>query len=127
VNEQLTIEVTTRVFGLGAGRATRPAYIALRQRTVSARELIAEHVRAELAQMQERRAGSLALHYMLADDLRREPTAPLWSKPVDPAAEIRRAWRGLVERRFVLVVDGASIDELDASITLTERSQVVGG
>ena len=124
MHEALTVEVTTRVFGPGNGRVTAPTLVMLEQRTLSVRQLIAEHVRAELAQIERRRMSSLALHYMLADDVRTQPG--LVSMPELPKAdaEIKRAWQGLAERRYLLVVDGVAIDDLDATLTLTERSAV---
>lgn len=121
MNESVTVAVTTQVFGLGSGRTTAPSFVALKQRTVTARALIAEYVRAELNEVTHRRTASLALHYMLDDDLRARQTADGAPRA---GQEISRAWRGLTERRYMLVVDGVSVDELDQAVTLTERSQV---
>jgi hypothetical protein len=124
MHEALTVEVTTRVFGLGNGRVTAPTLVTLEERTLSARQLIAEHVRAELAQIDRRRMSSLALHYMLADDVRTQPGPVSMPELPKAEAEIRRAWQGLAERRYLLVVDGIAVDDLDATLTLTERSAV---
>ncbi len=124
MHEALSVEVTTRVFGLGGGRATAPTLVALPTRTLSARALIAEHVRVELAQMERRRKTSLALHYMLADDVRVQPAATALAELPRAEAEIRRAWQGLAEQRYVLVVDGLAVDDLDAQLSLTERSAI---
>ncbi len=122
MNETVTIEVTTQVFGMGGGKAAAPAFLELAERTISVRSLIAEHVRAELARVEQRRTSSLALHYMLATDVREELAAV--SNTVDVHGEIQRAWDGLAQRRYVLVVDGHSIDELEMDVCLTERSLV---
>ncbi len=121
MNESVTVAVTTQVFGLGSGRATAPSFVSVSQRTVTARVLIAEHVQAELNEVTHRRTASLALHYMLDDDLRAARTVEGTPRADQ---EISRAWRGLMERRYMLVVDGVSVDELDQVVTLTERSQV---
>ena len=90
MNETVTITVTTQIFGLGGGRpglptlvelaeiASKlqrglPTLVELRERTVPARALIAEHVTAELRRVAERKTSSLALHYMLADDVATPP------------------------------------------------------
>jgi|GEM_PF-5220508 len=122
MNEMVTVEVTTQIFGLGGGKPTAPTWVALNEHTVTARALIAEHVRSEIAQAQQRRSSSLALHYMLADDLQAQPRAI--SPTLNCEREISRAWQGLKDRRYVLVVDGIAIDDLDTSISLTERSHV---
>jgi hypothetical protein len=115
----MTVAVTTYVFGTGTERKSEPVCIPLAEWETTARELIAEHVRAEVGRAQEARAASLALHYLLADDPRLAPAAAL-----DVAAETARAHQGLRERRYVLVVDGAGVAELDRPLTLHERSVV---
>ena len=115
----MLVEVTTRVFGLGSERKAPPILIPLHERTISARNLIAEHVRGEMVRATTQRTNSLALHYLLADNLRTEPEAA-----TDLASETERAWEGLRERRYLLVVDGATIDDLETELTLTERSAV---
>ena len=124
MSETLTVEMTTRTFGLGAGRATVPTLVALPERTLAARALIAEYVRAEVAQTEQRRTSSLALHYMLADDLHREPLPSSSRHALDAESEVRRAWQALAERRYMLVVDGVAVDDLDTLLTITERSRV---
>jgi hypothetical protein len=124
MNETMTLEVTTHLYGLGSERHTPPVYVMLSERTLPVREVIAEHVRAEVDRAQQYRMSSLALHYMLADDLRANP-APVAAPPTfDAEAEIRRAWAGLATGRYLLVVDGASVTDLDATLALTERSRV---
>ena len=124
MSETLVVEVKTQVFGLGSGRPALPTLVALQERTLPARTLIAAHVRAEVAEAKQRRTSSLALHYMLSSDVRKEPV-PLSSSPnLDCAAEIKRAWQGVVERRYLLVVDGIAVDDLDAVLTLTDHSSI---
>jgi hypothetical protein len=123
MSEPMTLAVTTYLFGLGAERKTPPVYVQLNERTLPARVLIAEHVRAEVQRAESRRTSSLALHYMLADNLRASP-APLASSSHDVEAESARAHAGLAERRYVLVVDGIAVTDLDEQLTLTERSVV---
>src|SRR5215831_17350003 len=123
MNETMTLEVTTYLFGLGAERKTPPVYVALKERTLPAQALIAEHVRAEVQRAQECRTASLALHYMLDDNLRVNP-APEPAEPLDVAAETARALAGLAQRRYMLIVDGEAVTNLDAPLTLTERSVV---
>jgi hypothetical protein len=43
---------------------------------------------------------------------------------LDDAAETARAYSGLAERRYMLVVDGEAISDLDTPLSLTERSIV---
>ena len=92
MSETLTVEMTTRTFGLGAGRTTAPTLVTLKERTVEARTLIAEYVRAEVAQTEQQRTSSLALHYMLADDIRSQPIPAAGSRSLDAEAEVERAW-----------------------------------
>jgi hypothetical protein len=121
MSETTTLSVTTYVFGMGAERKAPPVLVPLSERTVTARTLIAEHVRAEVRRVQDARTTSLALHYLLADDPRRA-APPLAS--LDAEAETGRAYQGLRDQRYVLVVDGAGVHDLDAPLTLTERSVV---
>jgi hypothetical protein len=123
MTETLTLEVTTHVFGLGAARTTEPIYVVLPQRDTTARILITEHVRAEVQRAKATRATSLALHYLLTDDLRHAPI-PLTSPTLDDNAEIARAYSGLAERRYLLVVDGVAMSDLDAPLMLTDRSVI---
>ncbi len=123
MSETMTLAVTTYVFGLGAERKTPPVYVRLHERTLPARALIAEHVRAEVQRAQSCRTSSLALHYMLADDLRASP-APSVTPTLDAETETCRAYTGLAERRYILVVDGVGVHDLDAPLNLTERSVV---
>jgi hypothetical protein len=115
--------VTTHVFGLGNARTTEPIYVVLPQRDTTARALIAEHVRAEVQRANATRTSSLALHYLLADDLRHTPS-PLTLPTLDDNAETTRAYAGLAVRRYLLVVDGVAVSDLDAPLTLTDRSVV---
>jgi hypothetical protein len=123
MTETLTLKVTTHVFGLGNTRTTEPIYIVLPQRDTTARALIAEHVHAEVQRANAMRTSSLALHYLLADDLRHTPT-PHTLPTLDDNAETARAYAGLVERRYLLVVDDVAVSDLDTPLTMTERSVV---
>ena len=123
MTETLSLQVSTHVFGLGNARTTEPIFIVVPQRDTTARALIAEHVHAEVQRANAMRTSSLALHYLLADDLRHSaPSSPV--PTLDDAAETARAYAGLAERRYMLVVDGVAMHELDAPLTLTERSSV---
>lgn len=122
MSEPMTLPVTTYLFGLGAERKAPPVYILLEERTTTARALIEEHVRAEVERSHSNRSASLALHYMLSDNIRQQPTPTLHT--LDLAAETARAYAGLTARRYVLVVDGVAIHDLDAPLTLTKRSVV---
>jgi len=121
MSETITLPVTTYVYGMGTERGVPPAYIVLREHATSARTLIAEHVRAEIQRAQKGRLASLALHYILADDPR---STPLDSPTLDIDGEIDRACAGLATRRYLLVVDGVAMHDLDAPLCLTERSQI---
>jgi hypothetical protein len=123
VSEPLTLEVTTQVYGLGTAPNLSPVYVLLTERTLTARELVAEHVRAELQRATVQRSSSLALHYLLDDDLHADQL-PAATPTSDSDQEIARALHALQERRYLLVVDGTTIDRLDAPLTITERSQV---
>jgi hypothetical protein len=121
MSETMTLPVTTYLYGMGAERSVPPVYVVLHERATSARALIAEHVRAEIQRAHDGRLASLALHYILADD----PRTPLPASPtLDADSEIDRACAGLAARRYLLVVDGVAMHDLDASLRLTERSQV---
>ncbi|HEU4324563.1 MAG TPA: hypothetical protein VFS21_15580 [Roseiflexaceae bacterium] len=120
--ETLTLEVSTRLYGLGAERVAPPVLVAVPARTVTARELVAAHVEAEVRQAQVARAGSLALHYLLDSDLRARPDAA--TPALDVQAETQRACEALAGRRYLLVVDGTAVIDLDAPVELSERSVV---
>ena len=77
----------------------------------------------EVQQANAMRTSSLALHYLLADDLRHSPT-PRVLPTLDATAETARAYAGLAEHRYLLVVDGVAMSDLDAPLSLTERSIV---
>ncbi len=123
MTQPLSLQVTTHVFGLGNTRTTEPIFIVLPQRDTTARALIAEHVHAEVQRANALRTSSLALHYLLADDLRHS-SPPCAVPTLDDAAETARAYAGLAERRYMLVVDGVAVNDLDTPFTLTERSIV---
>ncbi len=115
------IEVRTFLYGLGQERQARPTHLTLAASTVPARDLIAAHVRAEVAHATTTRSESLALHYILADDVRSAPPA---ADTIDPEAEVARAWEGLAARQFLLSVDGEAIVDLDTPLALSARSLV---
>jgi hypothetical protein len=115
------VEVHTFLYGLGHERQARPALVPLSAKTVPARDLIAAHVRAEAIRAASSRSESLALHYILADDVRAPALA---GEMLDPEAEVARAWEGFTSRRFLLSVDGEAVADLDAPLTLSERSLV---
>ncbi|GAB4210298.1 MAG: hypothetical protein OHK0022_43100 [Roseiflexaceae bacterium] len=122
MQETLTLEVTTRLYGLGAERVAPPVFVVVPARTVTARELIAAHVQAEVRQAQQARVGSLALHYLLDDDLRARPEAA--ASALDADTEAARACDALAGRRYLLVVDGTTVTDLDAPVELSARSVV---
>jgi hypothetical protein len=121
MSETMTLPVTTYVYGIGTERTVPPVYVVLREPATSARTLIAEHVREEIQRAQNSRLASLALHYILADDPR---MPPIGGPALDIDREIERACAGLAERRYLLVVDGVAMHDLDAPLQLTERSQI---
>lgn len=120
MNEMTTLAVATHVFGSQAKRSAPTVYIALAERELTAGALIAEHVRAEVARAQSRREGSLALHYLLDEQPQRQPA----ERALDPEAEVAAAIAGFAAKRYVLMVDGASVTALDQPLALTERSAV---
>jgi hypothetical protein len=120
--EAPTLAITTQLFGLGTPRSTPPVYVTLSTHTTTARDLIAGHVQAEIERTRQTRQGSLALHYLLGNNLRASAEPDLGE--LDVGAETERACRGLAERRYLLVVDGATITDLDAPLALNDRSVV---
>jgi hypothetical protein len=122
----MTLAVTTHVVGLGSGRQTPPVYVELSERAVSARTLLAEHVRSEITRTMHSRELSLALHYMLTADLyaQPQPLREVNAPTLDVARETARAYAGLDEGRFLLMVDGKAITDLDSPLVLTELSRV---
>ena len=116
----LTLPISTHLYGLGSARETSPIYVLLPQEQVRPHELVAAHVQAEILRAQSSRDTSLALHYLLADDVRQRPT----EVSIDVALEISRAQDGLAQRRFMLVVDGEAISDFNAPLTLTPHSRI---
>lgn len=115
------VEIRTLLYGLGQERQARPNFVPLAERTLPARDLIAAHVRAEVARAATTRSASLALHYILADDVRAGVPA---EATLDAEAEVARAWAGLAARRYILAVDGEAVADLDTALALSERSLV---
>ena len=126
MNESMTLVVTTQVVGFGSGRHIPPVYLELSERAVSARTLLSEYVRSEVSRTQHRREISLALHYMLAADLnaQSQPLHDLRDQPLDVVKETAHASAALEEGRFLLIVDGLAITDLDTPLILTELSRV---
>jgi hypothetical protein len=122
MNEQMTIEFNTMVFGLGKEQRSPSVYIALPERVLSVRALVEQHVRAEVQRAQEQRSNSLALHYILSNTPHTPPES--YSQPLDVDHEIERACTALHEGRYLLLVDGLSFRKLDEQVSLTERSVV---
>jgi len=119
----VTVTVTTYVFGLGAERKAPPVLVCLPEEHVSARTLIAWHVQAEIERAHAARSTSLALHYLLSDQ-RQLYAPPAPGAALDRVTETTRAYDGLSERRYVLVVDGVAVTDLEADLLLSERSAV---
>jgi hypothetical protein len=120
---ETTVAVTTVVYGMGISTQATPTYIELPEQQIPARTLVAAHVRAEVDRATQRREGSLALHYLLAENPRRGAVKAA-TVSLDPEAEVARAWSGLAARRFLLTVDGQSVSDLDQPLALTARSRV---
>lgn len=121
MNQMTQVEIRTFLYGLGQERQARPARLPLETATLPARDLIATHVRAELSRAATFRSESLALHYILADDVR---TSPPITDQIDAEAEVARAWAGFAARRYLLTVDGETVSDLDLPLSLSERSLV---
>lgn len=115
------VEIRTFLYGLGQERQARPSYVPLAARTVPARDLLAAHVRAEVERAAASHRESLALHFILADDVR-EGTPP--AEALDAETVVACAWAGLAARRFILSVDGDVVPDLDTPLTLSERSLI---
>jgi len=126
MNESMTLAVTTHVVGLESGRHTQPVYVELSERAVSARTLLAEHVRSEVTRTQHSREMSLALHYLLTADLyaQPQPLQDIDAQSLDIDSETARVYAALNEGRFLLMVDGLAITDLDTPLILTEVSRV---
>ncbi len=122
MSEPLTIGLSTHLFGAGPARATQAVYVLLEERHTTARALLGEYVRREIAQLSQRRATSLALHYMLATTPTSPPTTDRDASSIE--AEIASACAALSNRHVLLLVDGTPVDDIDAPLSLTERSQV---
>lgn len=121
MNESMTLAVTTHVVGLGAARPTPPVYIVLTEQQTTARDVVLEHVRNEIIRTSQQRQTSLALHYLLASDVHAVPAA---STALDLATETARAYAAIESGQCLLMVDGLAVQDLDQTLTLTERSRV---
>jgi hypothetical protein len=119
-----TLEVTTVVYGLGRTGAVPALTLHLPDTAISPRSLIAAHVQAELDRVYTTRSTSLAWHYLLNDRPDLAPAATPASTMLNLETETERAWRGLEERRFMLVVDGVAVTELDQPLRLYTNTQV---
>src|SRR5437868_4532894 len=98
MNAHVQVAVTTEFYGSGRTQRTEPRYIALTERQLSAGELIAEYVQAELHQAATSGASSLALAYLtLENPLRIQPSPSCYQE----AAEISQAQTALLERRYM--------------------------
>jgi hypothetical protein len=102
---------------------------------VSAREIIRSRVEAEvheLNQAKERpdgRAPAARSHMVLAESEARLNSAPskawAWAKSLDVEAEVDRAIAAFGSRRFIMLLDGRQIDDLDEAVGLRPESEVV--
>lgn len=123
MNEPLTIEVQTKLFGLGAERSASPVFLALQERRLTVRALLEEHVRTEVLRAQTNRHSSLALHYLLCDTLHQTPNPPVIQN-LELESEIERACTALSEGRYLLLIDGETYQELDLLVSIHEQSKV---
>jgi hypothetical protein len=122
MNQPMTVAVTTHVVGLGMARPSQPVYVALNERQISARTLVAEHVQAEVSRARTSSEGSLALHYILSSDLYASPQPR--PAPLDVDTATADACAALATGQCLLMIDGKPVTSLDATLTLTEASRV---
>ncbi len=104
------------------GEATLPnghCYILFARGPITARELIAEKVRAEL---RKARAGGLAATSL---PLLLPPGASIGFGPLDEQLAIAQAQRCFNEGRFLLLCDGRPLVDLDESIELERRTALL--
>lgn len=107
----ITIPITTCIYGHNSGRET--LMVQLPCAALSARDLIAAHVSAELEQ-------TLICQAVGANS----PISGSCVDETDLDEATKRAWAALIERRTLLVVDGATVTDLDTPLNLSGRSQI---
>ena len=120
----LALDVSTRVYG-GARQSDR-CVVHFSHRILPLRDVIAEKVRAEVARAAAERTMQLSTRYLVEEDLAsiRGGALPQRQPRVRPEHEIERALDAFRQGRYVVIVDGERVDDLDTVITLQPRTTI---
>jgi hypothetical protein len=94
-------------------------YILFPEATITARELIAEKVRAELRKARAGGEHTSSISLLLPDG------APMGYTPLDEQLAIAQGWRAFVSGYYLLLCDGRPLVDLDETITLNRRTGLV--
>jgi hypothetical protein len=128
-----TLKVVDEVFGTGAPVRRPGVNLRLASERASAREILRSRVTAEVEELNQRPAEGGATRSYLVNVEASSPEAKLNSflarhrkpKPLDVAAEVKRAVTAFERRRFIMLLDDRQIDDLDEALGLRPESEVV--
>jgi hypothetical protein len=97
--------------------------LALLASTLTVRELIAQKVAQEVAEVAAQQRPGLSGEYLCPEALIRAPSLDALA-PGTVAEEVGRAQQAFAERAYMIVIDEQPIWDPDAVVTLTPQSRV---
>jgi hypothetical protein len=119
----MTVTVTTILFGLPEGRRRSHVDLTLPASTLTVRELIAQKVAQEVAEVAAQQRPGLSGEYLDPEELIRA-ASPDALAPGTVAEEIGRAQQAFAERAYMIVIDEQPIWDPDAVVLLVPQSCV---
>lgn len=119
----MTVTITTILFGLPQGRRQLHVDLALPASTLTVRELIAQKVAQEVAEVAAQQRPGLSGEYLDPEALIRAPSLDALT-PGTVAEEIGRAQQAFAERAYMIVIDEQPIWDPEAVVTLAPQSRV---
>jgi hypothetical protein len=119
----MTLTVTTILFGLPEGRRQLYVDLALPASTLTVRELIAQKVAQEVAEVAAQQRPGLSGEYLDPEELIRATSLDALA-PGTVAEEIERAQQAFAERAYMIVIDEQPIWDPDAVVTLVPQNRI---
>ena len=119
----MTVTITTILFGLPQGQRLLHVDLALSASTLTVRELIAQKVAQEVAEVVAQQRPGLSGEYLNPEELIRATSLDALA-PGTLAEEIERAQQAFSERAYMVVIDEQPIWDSDAVVTLVPQSRI---
>jgi hypothetical protein len=91
---------------------------------LTARDLIAERVRAECDDQLQSRAGQLAEKLILPCKKERALNGERISKFIDAGRQVKRAWSAFEKNGFILLLNDRQVETLDEELEVTSDTVV---